>query len=39
MEEMIEAYYESNAVRLRSMVERILLKFGKLSEWDIFLSL
>ena len=35
MEEMIEAYYESNAVRLRSMVERILLKFGKLSEWDL----
>ncbi len=35
MEEMMEAYYENNAGKLRRMVERILLKFGKLSEWDL----
>lgn len=35
MEEMIAAYYENNAGKLRRMVERILLKFGKLSEWDL----
>lgn len=35
MEEMIAVYYENNAGKLRRMVERILLKFGKLSEWDL----
>lgn len=35
MEQMITAYYENNAWKLHRVVDRILLKFGKLSEWDL----
>lgn len=35
MEQVIAAYYENNAGKLHRMVDRILLKFGKLSEWDL----
>lgn len=35
MDQVIAAYYENNAGKLHRMVDRILLKFGKLSEWDL----
>lgn len=35
IEQVTAAYYERNAGKLHGMVDRILYKFGRLSEWDL----
>lgn len=39
MEEIINDYYENNAIRLRRMVDRILKRFGQVSDREDFYSL
>ena len=39
MEEILTAYYENNAIKLRRLVDQILKRFGKIPDREDFYSL